>query len=70
MTRKRSAPKGAGLDITVFQTYTKHTLFRVFEGIESGARHCVRNPVKEHGIHKKSFGQKLTFLELMAQPEL
>ena len=48
----------------------KNTLFRVFLGRDSGFQHCVYNLVKEHGIHKKLFGQKLTLLELMTQREL
>jgi len=48
MKRGGSVPTGAGLKITVFQKHTKHTLFRVFEGRDSGARHCVYNLVKEH----------------------
>ena len=31
-----------------FQRHTKHTLFRVFLGRDSGVRHCVGNIVKEH----------------------
>jgi hypothetical protein len=40
-----SAPNGAGLQIKLLQ---KHTLFRVFECLDSGVENCVCNIVKEH----------------------
>ena len=46
----------------VIQKHTKHTLFRVFEGIESGVQHCVSNLVQEHGsCYLQAFGSSKGF---------
>jgi hypothetical protein len=37
------------------QKHTTRTLFRVFECLDSGVQHCVRNLVKEHSSSREIF---------------
>ena len=44
------------------QKHIKHTLFRVFEGIETRVQHCVSNLVEEHGsCYLQAFGSSKGF---------
>ena len=50
----------------VIQKHTKHTLFVVFLGRDSGFQHCVYNLVKEHSSLGNTHDQKHTVVDLSA----